>query len=168
MTSDTRSSVVLAGLELTLDRRGKSEALYCVGRQTAIDMKVVAALRDRLRQSPAGSLRICLHSDPAAPVHDMIIIHKRSVPAPVHKHLSKEEAYQMIEGRMRLNYFDDAGRLLESIMLGEPGSGHAFLARVRANIWHTTVPETEFAVFHESRPGPFDGGDSVFPDWEKR
>jgi cupin fold WbuC family metalloprotein len=168
MKNDTAPSVTLAGLELTVDRRGKSEALYCAGSSTAIDMKVVEALKERLRQARINTGRICLHRDPSAPVHDMVIIHRQGAHCPTHKHLAKEESYQMIEGRLRLDFFDDTGRRTESITLGEPGSGLPFLVRVRADLWHATVPETEFAVYHESRPGPFDGGDSVLPDWENK
>ncbi|MBI3553539.1 MAG: cupin fold metalloprotein, WbuC family [Elusimicrobia bacterium] len=161
MTTKTPASVVLAGLELRADIRGKSEALYCTALGSAIDMKVVGALKERLRASGAGTVRICLHSEPSAPVHDMIIIHRKGAPCPVHKHLAKEETYQMIEGRMRLDFLKEDGSPDRSLILGEPGTGLPFMARVRANLWHATVPETDFAVFHESRPGPFDGGDSV-------
>ena len=98
----------------------------------------------------------------------MLIVAKRGEPIRAHKHLTKEETYHMIEGRMLIDFYDDAGRSKGRLTLGAPGSGLPFLFRVRPNTFHTTVPETEFAVFHESRPGPFDGGDSVFADWEIR
>lgn len=166
MDASNLEIVVLAGLDLRLDRRGKSEALYCAA-GSAIDSAVVAALKQRLAASGAGSMRICLHADPEAPVHDMIIALKGGEATPVHKHASKAETYQMIEGRMRVDFFDDQGRPAGSTVLGAPAAGLPFMIRISAGRWHTTVAETEYAVFHESRPGPFDGGDSTFPDWAK-
>jgi cupin fold WbuC family metalloprotein len=153
----------LGGLEVIVDARGRSEALYCAG-PAVVDSKVIAALKERMRAASAPTARICLHKDSSASVHDMIIAHQKGAPTPMHKHLVKEETYQMIEGRLRLDFFSEEGALTHSVTLSEPGTGLPFLARVRPGLWHATVPETEFAIFHESRPGPFDGTDSIYRD----
>lgn len=149
------------GLELVRDAKGRTEAFYITGRDTQIGPELVAALKERLAETGAGAVRVCLHPGPEAPVHDMIIVHKAGGDNRPHKHLAKEETYHMIEGRMRLEFYGESGALESALVLGAPGSGLPFAFRVRPNTWHATIPETEHAVFHESRPGPFEGGDSI-------
>jgi cupin fold WbuC family metalloprotein len=160
-------TVVLAGLELRVDRRGKSEALYAPA-ESVVDRAMIAALKERLAASGGGTIRICLHAAQEAPVHDMVIVHKRGSYAPAHRHETKDETYQLIEGRLRIDFYDDAGKTVRSRLLGEPESGLPFMIRIPQGQWHATVAETEFVAFHESRPGPFNGGDSAIAGWEKK
>lgn len=155
--SDT---IMLGSLEVRVDRRGNSEALYCPA-ESVVDAAAVSALKARLATNESGTIRICMHAGQESPVHDMVIAHKRGSYAPPHKHELKEETYQMIEGRLRIDFYDDAGKTVRSKLLGVPESGLPFMIRIPHGVWHATVAETEIVVFHESRPGPFHGTDSV-------
>ena len=141
---------------------GKSPA-YTATKSRLIDGKIVAALKT-MANRPGATVRINLHAGPDAPVHNMIIAQKQGGSPYVHKHLTKEETYQMIEGRMQLRMFDDAGKVTNEIVLGSVGSGLPFAVRIPKGVFHATEPRTEYAVFHESRPGPFDPADTVFPE----
>lgn len=153
-------TIMLGGLEVRVDSRGKSEALYCAA-ESALDYAAISALKSRLDTGKAGTIRICFHSGQESPVHDMVIAHKRGSYAPAHKHETKDETYQMIEGRMRIDFFDDEGKVARTKLLGAPESGLPFMIRIPRGVWHATVAESDIIVFHESRPGPFHGTDSV-------
>ena len=71
-----------------------------------------------------------------------------------HRHPEKAECYHLVEGRMAIFCFDDAGQVTDRCVL-EPGG--AFLFRVPPNRFHATIPLSDRVVFHESRRGPFDG-----------
>lgn len=153
-------------LKLKKDDKGRSEAYYCLNDSSVqIDDSVIGSLKAKLEASGGGLIRICLHSGPDAALHEMIIVQRRGRDFKPHMHARKEESYHMLEGRLRIEFFDDTGKTSGSTLLGGPGTGLPMMLRVRAGVWHSTAAETEFAVIHESRPGPFDGDDSVQPDW---
>lgn len=154
----------LAGLNLVRDLRAKTESYYSRNAAPVIGDDVVAGLKRRMAETGGSTIRVCLHEGPEAAFHEMIIVHKRGGSFPAHKHLTKDESYQMIEGILRIEIHDEQGRPVESFRIGGPGTGLPFLVRIRSGVWHATIPETEHAVFHEARPGPFRGGDSVFRD----
>ncbi len=142
-------------LHLVQDPSGRTEAYYCRRVPVVIvDAEVLAWLKGRLDGGSGSTVRICLHSGPEATLHDMVVVHRRGGEFKLHKHLTCEETYHMIEGRKTGSY-----------LIGESGSGLPLMCRVRSNVWHVNVPETEYAIFHESRPGPLDRSDSVTPDW---
>ena len=153
---------IFEALELVQDKSAKTEAYYCRARAPVISDEVIHELKSKLTQSSGSTVRICLHESPEATFHEMVIVHKRGGVFKPHKHLTKDESYHMIEGVLRIDILNDGGQPLESFRIGGPGSGLPLWVRIRKNIWHATTPESDFAVFHESRPGPFQGGDSVF------
>lgn len=155
----------LTELGLVAAPGGKSPAFTATG-DRLVDARAFAALKSLVKDAPGATVRVNLHPGPDAPVHDMIIAQSAGGKPFVHKHLTREETYHMIEGRMRLQFFDDAGKPSSSHLLGGPGTGLPLIVRVPKGVWHASVAETDFVVFHESRPGPFDGGDTVFPHWE--
>ena len=127
------------------------------------DARAFDALTALVKDAPGATVRINLHPGRDAPVHDMIIAQSAGGAPFVHKHLAREETYHMIEGSMRLQFFDEAGKPADSHLLGAIGTGLPLIVRVPKGVWHATQPTTSFAVFHESRPGPFDGSDTVLP-----
>ncbi|MBI5625219.1 MAG: cupin fold metalloprotein, WbuC family [Elusimicrobia bacterium] len=155
---------LLEALKLVRDPLAKSESYYSLSTAPAITDSVVAALRTRLAQTGGSTVRICLHENPDSPFHEMVIVHKKGGVFKPHKHLEKDESYHMIDGILRIVIFSETGVPVETIRLGSAGTGFPFWIRIRQGIWHATIPETEYAVFHEARPGPFKGGDSILRD----
>ncbi len=156
----------LKNLLLAQDLGAKSESYYCKTAFIVIDDATIAWLKEKLQTTPGNTVRICLHQDAAAPFHEMLIAHKRAGDFRPHKHPAKSESYHVIEGRLRVNRFDNDGKLVSTLVLGPKGSGGAFMHRIPANTWHSTEPEGEYVVFHESKLGPFVDGDNVYPDWK--
>lgn len=151
----------LASLGLRLGPKGKSPAYYFAGPEKAVTSAAIAALKAQVKDTPGGAVRICLHDGPQDPVHDMVIVIRQGPPVAPHKHVTRPESYHLIEGKLRIQFFDEKGKKTTSVLLGGPGSGLPLMYRVPKNVWHATDPETDFAVFHESRPGPFDAADTV-------
>lgn len=153
-------------LDLAQDQGAKSESYYCKAGAIVIDDSVIAWLKERLKATLGNTVRICLHPDASDQFHEMIIAHKRGGEFKPHKHLSKGESYHMIEGRLRVNIFDDNGKLASATVLARQGSGLAFMHRIPPNVWHSTEPDGDLVIFHESKPGPFTVGENVYPNWK--
>ncbi len=157
--------MIVEGLELVRDEAAKTESYYCTTPCAVIDAHTIQLLKARLPEQ-GGTVRICLHHDRESILQEMIVVHRKGGSFEPHKHPEKDESYHLIDGRMRVDLYDPNGRVQQSLIIGGPGSGLPFLVRVARDTWHATVPDTEFVVFHESRPGPFTRGDSVFADWK--
>lgn len=155
-----------AALDLVRDPEARSESYYSQSAHPAVDRAVVAALKSRVR-AEGGTIRVCLHPGAAAALHEMVVVHRRGGSFRQHKHLTRDESYHMIEGVMRVELYDDDGRVRQVFLIGDAASGRPFLLRVSRQTWHATIPETEFAVFHETRTGPLDRADSVFRDEQR-
>lgn len=145
------------------DDSGRSPAVFnlapvaCVGAR-AVDQLVAAA-----ESSGAPSIRLCLHQSGASPLHDMLVLIRRSAYSTPHRHADKDETYHLVRGRGLLAIFDDQGVVTEAHAL-DPET--LFMCRVAAGRFHTLVATTDILVFHESRPGPFTpGGDSIHAPW---
>ncbi len=128
----------------------------------AIGASDVDFLKDRARVSPRMRSRICLHADPSAPIHEMVIVHHRSCYVRPHRHPHKAETLVVLEGRAGGLVFDDAGAVTARLALD---AGAPSLWRVPALTWHGLVIESEWLVFYEVSAGPFVTGSSEFPTW---
>lgn len=153
-------------LKLVKDPGARTQSYYCGADSVMIDDAVIAWLKEKLAETAGNTVRICLHREASSPFHEMLIAHKPSGRFLAHKHLVKSESYHVIEGRLRVNRYDDEGRRILSEVLGPKGSGLAFLHRIPVGVWHSTEPDGDFVVFHESKPGPFVASDNVYPAWK--
>lgn len=126
---------------------------------------MLGTLKAEAVNAPLRRSRLCLHRTPEDPLHEMVIAFCRDSFVRPHRHLTKTESFHVIEGRILVVLFDDEGRVTHRIPMAPPGGDCPFLYRVAAPIWHTLIPETEFAVIHEVTNGPFRAEDGDFAPW---
>ena len=144
-----------------LDDSGKSPAYFCLRKPVAVTRELIADLVARGKGTGQG-IRLCLHESPGALLHDMIVVHYTGQYFRPHKHMEKSESYHMIEGGMGVVVFDDEGKVVDACRMD---TSDTTVYGVGTGMYHTNFPLTEVAVYHESRPGPFVPGDSVFAPW---
>tara|TARA_B100001964_G_C14000453_1_gene494749 strand:- start:456 stop:809 length:354 start_codon:yes stop_codon:yes gene_type:complete len=93
----------------------------------------------------------------------MIILQHKGTYVRPHMHLAKTETYQLIEGEHLVVVFDEKGNVIDSCNMSLEDN---FLYRFEKNQFHTSIPKSDFVIFHESKIGPFiREGDSIFADW---
>ena len=109
--------------------------------------------------------RLCVHEGPASLVHEMFIVHTQDTYVRPHRHITKSESFQVLEGEGILVLFDDAGKIQRSIELGDLASGKTFYFKMPAKVWHMLIITSAVMVFKEVTQGPFDASDCQFPDW---
>jgi cupin fold WbuC family metalloprotein len=142
------------------------EVRYNTEPVAVVDGAVLADLKSRALASGGGTVRLCLHRSPGDAVHEMLIAHRRGLYVRPHRHDADVESFLVLDGRMWVVFFDEAGRPTRRLALGPPGGGGSFLCRVEAGRWHTMLPLTEAVVFLETTQGPFRGAaHSTFADW---
>ena len=160
---ENRSSLIRLNDDqaVNLDDSGKSPAYFCRRKPVAVTRELIAELVARGAGTGQG-IRLCLHEGPDALLHDMIVVQYAGQYFRPHKHLEKSESYHMIKGEMGVVIFDDEGKAVDACRMDASGTA---IYGVGTGMYHTNFPLTDVAVYHESRPGPFVPGDSVFAPW---
>jgi cupin fold WbuC family metalloprotein len=145
------------------DPRASSLSYYCTEDVVGIDERVVEQLLEVSAQSGHCDARICLHTSPDSNFHEMIILQHRGGYYRPHMHRNKGESCHIIRGKVCFFVFNDDGTIVDQRMIGEEES---IMYRAGMDRWHTVIPITDLAVYHESKPGPYvRQGDSLYPEW---
>lgn len=109
--------------------------------------------------------RLCVHDNADSLVHEMFIIHTRDTYVRPHRHRTKSESFQVLQGSASLILFNDTGDISQIAALGDLASGDTFYFKMPAKVWHMLVIHSEVLVFKEVTEGPFDSDDCEFPNW---
>ena len=135
------------------------EPICALSRQ---DMQTLAALGLETQEQRT---RLCVHESAASLVHEMFIIHTSDTYVRPHRHKTKSESFQVLQGEGTLVLFNDQGKITETMRLGDYASGHTFYFKMPASVWHMLVIHSDVMVFKEVTQGPFDSDDCEFPEW---
>jgi len=129
-------------------------ALFNTAAVVTVDARLVDKLKAQARSAPSRRFRLCLHASTADQTQEMIVVHCRDNYSRPHAHRSPL-TYMIIEGRMRVLLFDDAGKVTQRIDLAAFSSGNAFALHIEPERWYMPVCLTEQVVFYETKWGPF-------------
>ncbi len=144
--------------------RESDEVFFCSNMLEFVDQDVVASLKEKARETPRRRARLCLHVDPDQALHQMLIVHPADAYVRPHMHLSRDETFQIVEGRATLFIFDEKGRWREQTM-GQIESGKPFMTLIPKGVFHAIRIESPVLVFLESTCGPFNKADLVEAPW---
>jgi cupin fold WbuC family metalloprotein len=116
-------------------------------------------------KNPRQRVRLCTHKRAEDKIHEMFIIHGRDAYIRPHKHLTRGESFQILEGEADIILYDDAGNVTRIIEMGDSRSGKIFYFRLDTSIFHTLRIHSPVLCFKEVTSGPFNKGDIVFSPW---
>lgn len=125
----------------------------------------IAFLKSRAAQNERKRIRLCTHRGVNDLLHEMLIVHEKSVYVRPHKHSFKIESVHIIEGLVDVVVFDDEGNISDVIPMGDYASGLKFYSRMSNPYYHTLLIRSEVLVFHEITNGPFKKEDTIFAPW---
>ncbi len=142
------------------------EVIFNKDKIIKIDKRKVSELKRKASMSLSGKIRLCLHKDIQESLHEMIIVQRKDIYVRPHKHKSKTESFHLVDGSFFIILFNSKGGVISKIFMDDKQNEANFLCRIDANIWHTIVPISDFAIFHEITKGPYIGKkDSVMAPW---
>ena len=151
-------------------RRVSDEVYYAVKSPFVVTSSLVSALCEIAAFNQSGKVRICFHASPDDTVHDMLIALDSKADIRPHSHRVKAESFQVLEGALKVIFYDEMGIPTQSIKLVAAGAEKdnletSFYCRIPAGLIHTVVPQTDSVVFREVTDGPFKPKDTIYPDW---
>ena len=146
-------------------QKESAEVFYSEGALTVADRSDIKYLKQLSSDNLRKRIRLCVHFDQDDLLHEMLIVHEKSIYVRPHKHPGKSESTHIIEGLADVVLFDDEGRIEKIISMGDYASGKTFYYRMATPIFHTLIIRSEVLVFHETTNGPFDRSATVFAPW---
>ena len=141
------------------------EVLYTTDTIVTINSGDIERLKDMAASNSRKRVRLCCHNDIENILHEMLIVHARGVYIRPHKHIAKSESFHIIQGKLNVVIFNDDGSILEVVTMSDYGSNENFFYRLSKNYFHTVIPQSNWAVFHETTNGPFRRKDTIFAPW---
>jgi len=106
------------------------------------------------RNLKSGKGRICIHKSTKSKIHEMVVFHKKNAYVRPHKHLNKAESFQVIKGDVTLIIFNNYGKPIKKVDMGEYASGKIFYYKMQKSYFHTQIINRD-TVFKEVTNGPF-------------
>lgn len=146
-------------------KRYNEEVLFAEDQVVKIARQDIDFLINRAKCNKRKRIRLCTHKDIDDKVHEMFIIHYKDAYIRPHKHLEKSESFHIIDGLVDTILFDEDGKVIDVIQMGDYSSGYKFYCRISKPFYHTFLIRSDFLVFHETTKGPFKRSDSIFAPW---
>ncbi len=118
-----------------------------------IDDALMDALTSRARTSPRRRINYDLRDSEQDLSQKMLNALEPDTVVPVHRHPSASEVVVVLRGRCIQHFYDDAGRLTESVEL-TPGSDVPAVV-VEKGRWHSLESVESGTVILECKEGPY-------------
>ncbi|KKS97794.1 MAG: hypothetical protein UV73_C0005G0071 [Candidatus Gottesmanbacteria bacterium GW2011_GWA2_43_14] len=150
-------------IKVNHDKLGRSLTYIAVAKNPLLSGVTIQEMLKLSQRKNNCDLRICLHRNTDEHLHQMIILHHKGIYRRPQKHIYRDEAYQIIAGRMVLFLFDAKGNVNNAEILAKNGN---FICRIGRGFWHLTIPLTAYVIFQEIKSGKFNRSlDAVYPSW---
>jgi cupin fold WbuC family metalloprotein len=142
-----------------------NEVLVSDERLSLLDRNFIESLKKMADLSKRERVRICIHKNDREILQEMFIVHKKDAYVRPHKHLKKCETFQILEGSADILFFDEKGKIVKVLPMGDFASGKVFYYKIDKPIYHSMIIRSEYLVFHEVTKGPFNRSESVNAPW---
>lgn len=125
----------------------------------------LALLDEALTESSKGRVRICTHKTTDDRMQEMFISFTGDNYIRPSRHLGKDESLHIIHGQGQYLFFDNDGRIIDTVLLGEYSSDEKFYCRINRETPHALVIYSDKMTVHETTAGPFLRSDTEFEPW---
>ncbi len=118
-----------------------------------IDDRLIQEVTDKARQSPRLRMNYNFHQSLSDKCHRFLNALEMGTDIPVHHHVTKDETFILIKGRVRVTTYNDDGTILESIVLSREEGRYG--VDIPKNTWHGLECLEPDSVIFEVKEGPF-------------
>lgn len=143
------------------DKNAHSLSFFCkekVKSSIILDKKLLDVMKC-ISKLDKTDLRINLHSSIKDKHHDMIILQRKNLKYPMHKHISNGETIHIIRGSLAILLFNKKKKLINKIILD---AKNKLVFRVPINKYHIIQIKSKIAIYHESLNGPYFRKNTIF------
>lgn len=118
-----------------------------------IDQQLLDGVVEQARQSPRLRKNYNFHESLSDKCHRFLNALEVGTVVPIHHHVTKDESFVLIQGKVRVNTYNDKGEVLESVVLSRADGRYG--VDIPKNTWHDVECLESGSVIFEVMEGPF-------------
>ena len=118
-----------------------------------IDEKLLDEVTALAKVSPRLRMNYNFHQSLDEKCHRFLNAMEVGTVVPIHHHVTKDETFIVLRGKVRLNIYDDNGEIVESIDLSAADGRYG--VDIPKNVWHAVECLEPGSVIFEVKEGPF-------------
>ena len=118
-----------------------------------IDNNLIDSVVAQAKESPRLRMNYNFHESLDDKCHRLLNALEPGTVVPVHRHPTKDESFVILRGKIRVNTYNDAGEVMESVVLS-PADGK-YGVDIAKNVWHGVECLESGSVIFEVKEGPF-------------
>ena len=118
-----------------------------------IDDKLIEDVIAQAKESPRLRMNYNFHQSLDDKCHRLLNALEPGTVVPIHRHPTKDESFVLLKGMIRVNLFDDAGKVTETVVLNP--SDDVYGVDIPKNVWHNVECLESGSVIFEVKEGPF-------------
>lgn len=118
-----------------------------------IDQQLLDSVVEQARQSPRLRKNYNFHESLSDKCHRFLNALEVGTVVPIHHHVTKDESFVLLQGKVRVNTYNDKGEVLESVVLSCADGRYG--VDIPKNTWHDVECLESGSVIFEVKEGPF-------------
>ena len=118
-----------------------------------IDQQLLDSVVEQARQSPRLRKNYNFHESLSDKCHRFLNALEVGTGVPIHHHVTKDESFVLLQGKVRVNTYNDKGEVLESVVLSRADGRYG--VDIPKNTWHDVECLESGSVIFEVKEGPF-------------
>ena len=118
-----------------------------------IDEQLLNDVGAQAKESPRLRMNYNFHQSLDEKCHRFLNALELGTEVPIHKHLTKDETFVILRGKVRVTTHNDDGSIIEDVVLcAEEGK---YGVNILKGVWHTIEALESNSVIFECKEGPF-------------
>lgn len=118
-----------------------------------IDQQLLDSVVEQAKQSPRLRKNYNFHESLDDKCHRFLNALEVGTVVPIHHHVTKDESFVLLQGKVRVNTYNDQGEVLESVVLCREDGRYG--VDIPKNTWHGVECLESGSVIFEVKEGPF-------------
>lgn len=118
-----------------------------------IDEQLISEVVEQAKKSPRLRMNYNFHQSLNDKCHRFLNALEIGTQIPVHHHVTKDETFIILKGKVRVNTYNDNGEIIDSIVLSTESGRYG--VDIPKNTWHGLECLESGSVIFEVKEGPF-------------
>lgn len=118
-----------------------------------IDEQLIGEVVAQAKKSPRLRMNYNFHQSLNDKCHRFLNALEIGTQIPVHHHVTKDETFIILKGKVRVNTYNDNGEIIDSIVLSSENGRYG--VDIPKNTWHGLECLESGSVIFEVKEGPF-------------
>ena len=118
-----------------------------------IDEQLMNEVTEQAKQSPRLRMNYNFHRSLDEKCHRFLNAMEIGTEVPIHHHVTKDETFVLLRGKVRVNTYNDDGTIKDSVLLSHEEGRYG--VDIPRDTWHNVESLEDGSVIFEVKEGPF-------------